>query len=286
MGHRLSSVVATSDCGLVEDSDAWFQIASLTFAVDGVAYDDRWDDEARRVLSAPRAKVTTAGPTPGSFLIAMERSAGRDVIIVPTGSRFSAAAAAARLACEGLDLPLADREVFLIDSRTAGPGLTLLVRNAVRAARNGASVREIYRGISRAIPTIHIVGWIQETASLLGSGRMGRLAGIIGTRVGISPIFALRNGRMRLVTLTEQAPSAIEHMATVLCEKEQLPGSQACIHHVDALALAAALGDRLSGAGLASVSIQEATPAVGVHLGRGAVVAAVIAPPSNDLPRD
>lgn len=286
MGHRLSSVVTTSDCGLSEDPDAYLQIAPLTFAVDGVAHDDHWDDEARRVLSVRRAKLTTAAPTPASFLRGIERSAGRHVIILPTGSRFSSAAAVAMRACECLDQPSSDREVFLIDSRTAGPGLSLLVRNAVAAARNGASVREIYRGIGRATPTIHIVGWVQETASLLGSGRLGRLAGVIGTRVGVSPIFALSNGRIRLVTLTEQPPSAIEHMAAVLSQKKHRPGSQACVHHVDALPLAAALGDRLSCGGFASVSIQEATPAVGVHLGRGAVVAAVMALPSDELWRD
>ena len=275
-GRRGVSVVATSDCALNDDPDAGMSIAPLSFMVAGRVYDDHWDDTTRRALIAQSANVTTSAPTPASFLRAIERAAGRDVVVVTTGSRFSAAKAAARCALQVLGRQAGSQEVLLVDSQSAGPGLGILARLALSSARAGLSVREVHRRTTCAASNVRIVGWIPETASLIRSGRLGRLAGAVTTKLGIRPIFGLADGRIRLLALNEQAESAMAHVAGALVHTGRARIGDACILHVDAQEMAADLSHRLQVAGTGNVAMYEASPVVSLHLGRGAVVAAVI----------
>jgi DegV family protein with EDD domain len=144
--------------------------------------------------------VRTAGPPPGRFAAAIQRSqgqgAGRDgdgVLILTVArsmsSTYQAAALAARRAAgPGLG------PVEVLDTGTAAGGQGLVVLAAARAAQQGRPFAEVAAAARTAAERVRLVATLDNLDQLVAGGRLPRAVGRLGTLLGVQPLFEFSRG--------------------------------------------------------------------------------------------
>jgi DegV family protein with EDD domain len=117
--------------------------------------------------SLPRTSI----PSPGDIAkVYVQLAAGTDEILsIHLSPRYSGALNAAIVAREYAP---AGCTIEVVDSRTVSMGCGLVVMAAARAARAGASLKQLMPVVNQAIRRTHIVGMIADIKYLLGGRRL------------------------------------------------------------------------------------------------------------------
>jgi fatty acid-binding protein DegV len=120
---------------------------------DGEASEDdaRSLERAYRELADGRA-VASSAPTPLDYLAAIEGAEAPSVVVVTPAEELSTMYRNACIAAE-----MAEREVVVVDSRSAAAGQALVVLEAWKAARAGMPLDRITRCARRAIERADVV---------------------------------------------------------------------------------------------------------------------------------
>ena len=149
---------------------------------DGV---DLSTDDFYRKLRTGDILPKTSAPAPGIFGETYEQVAqGADAIIsIHVSDNLSAVLEAARVGGSGLQFPIS-----IIDSQTASMACGLLVITAARAAKEGASLKEIEALVREAIPRTITYGVFSTLEYLYKGGRIGRAQAFLGSILKLSPI--------------------------------------------------------------------------------------------------
>jgi DegV family protein with EDD domain len=151
--------------------------------------------------------ITTAAPSPGEFLDAVQRSSRDEAVILTVASRVSGAWNAARLAAESAEIPLS-----VVDTETAAGAQALVVRAAAEAAARGADRAAVELAAREAIAEVRLVAVVDGLENLARSGRVPGIAGWAGRMLGLQPLFEFRHGtvrRLRPATSREAALTRI-----------------------------------------------------------------------------
>jgi DegV family protein with EDD domain len=151
--------------------------------------------------------ITTAAPSPGEFLDAVERSGADGAVILTVASRVSGAWNAARLAAESVEIPLS-----VVDTETAAGAQALVVLAAAAVAAGGADRAAVERAARVAIEEVRLVAVVDGLEHLVRSGRVPGIAGWAGRMLGLHPMFEFRHGvarRLRPVASREAALTRI-----------------------------------------------------------------------------
>lgn len=230
-------------------------------------------------MTAPDAPFpTTAATSPGVFGEIFERcfAAGADAIVcVDIAETLSGTIRSARIAAEMLP----DREIHVVDGRSASMAVGLLAQLGAEMAEAGVPAGEIAATLAaRAEDTTFFV--VLETLEYLRRG--GRISGVqaaVGTLLSVKPIITIvdghveqadrvrtrQKGRRRVIELAAARPAervAIMHALNESAEIETFRDE-----------LVAALP---GGIDPARVSIQPIGPSIGPHVGPGALGAIVL----------
>jgi DegV family protein with EDD domain len=104
--------------------------------------------------------------------------------------------------------------VTLIDSKTTGVGLGLLVQAAAEAAQEGASSLEVKRFIHSRIAHIYTVFCIQSLTYLSQAMHLDPAQAVVGEMLGVIALFLLENGRLVPV----QKARNLRHLSDLLHE--------------------------------------------------------------------
>lgn len=113
--------------------------------------------------------VSTAAPSPGEFLEAIEAAdSGSGVVVVTVASRLSASYEAARLAAS---LTRTGR-VTLVDSGTATAGEGLVALAAARAAAQGGLLDEVAAAAQGAADRVQLVAHLGDVGAVARRGRL------------------------------------------------------------------------------------------------------------------
>jgi len=149
------------------------------------------DELVRRV----HAGVTTAAPSPGEFLEAIEKAEGGDgVVVVTVAAHLSASASAARLAGQ---LAQAEHEVRVVDSESATAGEGLVALAAARAAAQEAPLEAVVAAARAAAARVRVVAQIAGLSYLARTGRVPAAAVLAARLTGLRPVFSLVRGEVR-----------------------------------------------------------------------------------------
>lgn len=211
---------------------------------------------------------TTAAPSPGQFMQAYERLAEqgvKEIISVHLSSTLSNLHAAAQMAAEAME----HVRVRVIDARQASMGVGFAALAAARAAAAGQSLPEIAERVKSVVQRTRLFAVIDTLEFLRRSGRLNFLEAGLGGLLQIKPILKLHDG----VIATERVRTrgqALQRLIGLL--HEQLPVEQIAVAHTAARERAEELlaeVRHLLPAG--EIPIVEATPAIGVHVGTGAL---------------
>jgi DegV family protein with EDD domain len=213
---------------------------------------------------------TTAAPASGAFTEAYERLAAEgasQIISIHISSTLSAILNAARLGAEATD----SVPVTLVDSRQLSLGLGLLVLSAAEAARAGKSNEEILALLDSSLARTHVFALLDTLEFLRRSGRVSWTQFGLGTLLKIKPILHVYDGEVTIVEKVRTSSRARQRLVELVGELGPL--QQSGLLHTNAREAAAELRTMSSHLFPAGTSPQafEVTPAVGAHIGPGAV---------------
>ena len=188
--------------------------------------------------------VTTAAPSPGEFLGAIERSGCDEVVVLTVSARVSATWNAARLAAAESPIP-----AQVIDTDTAAGAQALVVLAAAQAAAAGADRAAVEAVALDVVGRVRFVAVIDGLDYLVRSGRVPGLAGWAGRVLGLKPLFEFRHGAVRRLRPAVSREAALSRILGYWRRSRQHAGIGCRLHvaglHADAEADAEGLLKRI-----------------------------------------
>jgi DegV family protein with EDD domain len=182
------------------------EVVPITVTIDGQEYLEGVDLDADRfyeLLGAePAPHVSTSHPSPGQFAAAYDTLLQRgcdQILSINLMAATSGTLNSARLAARSLPIP-----VRLVDSGTAGFGISCCVWAAAEAVASGASIDEavqIAESLSPQIGAVLIVGQLEFM----------RTGSALDTTDGI-PVIKMHDGRLEIVDHATTMIDAVQIM--------------------------------------------------------------------------
>ena len=148
------------------------------------------------------------------FMKAAEET--ESVIVITATSKLSKIHLHAKATISGIH----DKDITLIDSRTAGSTLGLLVIEAAKMAQNGSSKDEILSRIHSLMPKVAHINVIDDMSNIYRAGRMGWLSKQLGQMMQVKPVLIMRDGTSISAGRFRGRKEVIERLCTI--------GSHAC----------------------------------------------------------
>ncbi|NJN55128.1 MAG: DegV family protein [Anaerolineae bacterium] len=220
---------------------------------------------------------TTAAPAPGTFAEVYERltrEGATEILSIHLASALSATYDNARM---GADAAENACPVHIFDSQQITLGGGLLVLTAVEALAAGQSLPEVMQLLAECAPRTRVFGMIDTMESLRRGGRVSWAQFGIGTLLQIKPVMMISAGEVKVIARVRTRKKALPEMLRLV--EEFGPFARIAILHVHAPEAAVELQQQsahLFPDGETPI-IAEVTPAIGTHLGLGAVGFAAIA---------
>ncbi len=225
---------------------------------------------------------TTAAPAVGTFTGLYEQltaEGATQILSMHIAHDLSATYNTARLGAANAN----SAPVTLFDTRQITLGAGLLVLLAAEAAAAGQSVAQIMAMLDEKVHRTRVFGMIDSLESLHRSGRVSWTQFGIGSLLQIKPIMMIADGVISAAAKVRTRKRALTQMLKMVAELA--PFERLAIIHVNAQDAAEELyqlsGDLFASLAEAAPMIQGITPAVGTHLGVGAVGFAAV---SAELP--
>jgi DegV family protein with EDD domain len=213
---------------------------------------------------------STSQASPGEFVdkfrLAREKHNADAVVCITVGSRLSGTHASAEVAAGMVDFP-----VKVVDSCTASIALGFIVLAAAVVRDRNGSLDDIVKAAQDAADRSRLVFTLSTLEYLHRGGRIGGARRFIGTALSIKPILHLKNGVVEPLENVRTRRRAVERLIDLAMEyKDQHPLWFGMLHtHAPELeTVSAELRERLKPEMFLQV---VASPAVGVHVGPGAI---------------
>lgn len=271
----------TSPCGLVIDSGAELEVGPqrgltvvpLRIAFGEAVYRDGVDITPDVFYSRLRAgeTPTTSTPSPGEYLEAFRASDAERVVCltIPRGlsAMYESATLAARLLADEGDR----RRIDVVDTGQAAAGFALVARAAAELCLAGAPADDILARVSRACAEVRMYGTLRTLRYLARSGRVPSIAAGVSDLLGVRPIFELRNGEARRLSLVRGERRVVRDFQRIA--REHLPSDVTLwllVFHSGAEAAAATMREALHA--VLRVGRSETitlTPVMGAYTGPG-----------------
>ncbi|RMH02311.1 MAG: DegV family protein [Chloroflexi bacterium] len=211
---------------------------------------------------------TTAAPASGTFAEVYDhllRNGASEILSIHLSANLSATYNAARLGAEAVD----PNRIKLFDSRQITIGTGWQVQAAAEAAFSGQSSSEIMALLENLRPRVRIFGMLDNLESLRRSGRVNWAQFGIGTLLQIKPVLMIYDGQINVVAKVRTRKRSTQHMVNLV--KQLAPFERLAVLHVNAPEAALALAEEARTLLDDDLPVMEVGPAIGVHLGLGAI---------------
>ena len=272
-------IVTDSACDIPEDLTQEFSIIKVPTHIiwDGEQYLDSLTmtaEEFYRRLPTTSAIPTSSQPSLGEFRQAFEEAeaqGAQEIVCLTVSSKLSGTFESASNAAKECKLP-----VHVVDTRAISMQQGWQVLAAPRAARLGASVRQVLDAIEAVRQKVVFSVGLPSLANLARSGRLGPAFKLIGNVViAVHPLVAVNaeSGKIEPVALARTKKSMLDK---VFNHFKQKVGNglklYAAVMHGAALKEAQFLKERIQQELMPVELIVTSTgPVLGAHAGPGAV---------------
>lgn len=252
-------------------------VVGLFSTLDGVTYADDAEDYAPfyRALAASSEFPTTSQPSVQSLVDAFEApvAAGHDVVGVFISSLMSGTYATAQLAREMVLERHPEAVIEIVDGESNSMELGYAAIAGAREAASGGPVERVVAAVRDMMARTRFLFVPQTLEYLRRGGRIGAASALIGSLLKIRPILTVVGGRTDVFARVRTAERAVEQMVQAFLEDVRTKGGlvEAVVHHIDAETAGAQLAARLSEAVGRSIACVAIGPAVGAHVGPGAL---------------
>ncbi|MFE7798821.1 DegV family protein [Nocardia sp. NPDC057440] len=223
--------------------------------------------------------VTTSAASPGELRAvyeqALERSGGDGVVAVHISRQLSGTWEAGRQAVRDMD---AADHVRLVDSLGAGLATGLPVLAAARRARGGAALDIVYDTAVSASSRSRTFILVNRTEQLRRGGRLSSAAAFFGSELVTKPLLQIVEGRLELREKVRTRSKAYAKLVAAAVDAAGEDGAAVAVQHLGAEEVAHTVATQLRDLvpGIRELIIAEFGPALGVHLGPGAVGVLVV----------
>ena len=234
---------------------------------------DIGDDEFYEKLVHGPVHPTTSIPTPKDFADVYNKLAQEtdEIISIPITSKESGTYNAAVLAKE---LVTRKCRIEVVDSLSMSMALGLLVAEAGRQAKAGASLDKVTELVRRTIPKMHLIFLLDTLKYVVRGGRLSKPYGIIGSALRVKPLLTLKEGDLSMVGVARTKAKAVERLYEFAKGFPKVKGL--AVAYTTAHDEARAFTDRLKAAfpGV-PVSLMRVGSSLGTHAGPGGMGIAV-----------
>ena len=266
-------IVTDSACDLPQSvvDELGITVVPLTIRINDVEYVDREQLSVDQFWTACASSPTlpeTAAPAPGQFEAAYRRLAAEgatSIVAINLSAGLSATMQSAELAARSV---APDITVTVIDSEQVTLGLGLVVAEAARLAREGASHDTIVDTVRSLARRTKVWGALDTLENLKKGGRIGGAKALLASALAFKPIIEVRDGKVEqggkqrtrskaLAFIVEQlvAAGAVEHLWVM---------NAACDDTAEFVAM---LQPHFAG----TIRVGDIGPVVGSHAGRGTI---------------
>ncbi len=251
-------------------------IVPLTVHFQEESYRDGIDLDTERFfvkLAQSAALPTTSQPSESAFRETYEELSkdGSEILSIHISSRLSGTMNSARLAAQELEGRVT---VHLVDSNFTSMSLGMIVLEAARAVKGGASTTEVLDLVSQTITKSHLLLVVDTLEYLQKGGRIGRAGAFLGSILNIKPVLTLEEGEVRPLERVRTRSRAIERLyewATSFTGSAEI-----AVMHATTPADAKTLADRLAAVFPdMTIHLGRIGPVVGTHIGPGAMAVMV-----------
>jgi DegV family protein with EDD domain len=226
-------------------------------------------------MTAPDAPFpTTAAASPGDFKTAFEAAFDRGaeaVVCVNVSGDLSGTLKSAQVAA-GL---LGDREIRVIDSRTASMGVGQLAQMGAELASQGRSAEEIAGVLEARKADVDLYVALDTLEYLKRGGRISGARAAVGTMLSIKPIITVQAGIVENADRVRSRQKARERVLELLTAKPLERAALLHSTHADVEEFRERFLER-SGLDPSRVQTMLIGPSVGPHLGPGCVGAVIM----------
>ncbi len=235
---------------------------------DGV---DLAPEDFYRRLETDQVIPTTSQPTPQEMVQVYEKAkknGAEEIVILTISNAMSGTHESAKKATELVDIP-----VHVQDSKSNTMSLGWQVLAAARAREAGGDVQTMLSAAKQARDNMVLMISLDTLKFLHKGGRIGGAQKFLGTALNFKPILEIIDGAFEGVERIRTRTKALNRLVELLIDRI---GGRAPVHlaamHANSCDRAAQLiemaGSQIE---LEQSTISEVSPAVGVHLGPGAV---------------
>ena len=231
------------------------------------------DDEFYYKLTHDSIHPTTSVPTPKDFADVYNRLAEQtdEIVSVHLTSRESGTYNSAVL---GKELVTKKCRVEVIDSLSVSLGCGLLVLEAAREAKAGASLERVSELVRQAVPKVHLLILVDTLKYVVRGGRLSKAHGIIGAVIKVKPMLTLKEGDLSLVGVARTKAKAVERLYEFARSFSKV--KEIAVAYTTTPDEAKALADRVKAVFPdAPLFITRVGSALGTHAGPGAMGIAV-----------
>lgn len=221
-----------------------------------------------------KAEISTARPSPATFLRAYEQAAkggADDIVSLHLSGGLSGTVESARAAADEAPVP-----VRVVDSRSVCMGLGFAAIAAAQDAAAGLDLQEIAERAELRCRATSVRLVVHSLERLHRGGRIGGARALLGSALAIKPVLHMVDGHVEPLERVRTASRALARLQELtVAECEALPdwadGVEVGVHHLDATAraepLAAALSERIEG----PVELSPMSAVIGAHVGLGTI---------------
>ncbi|HSQ38066.1 MAG TPA: DegV family protein [Acidimicrobiia bacterium] len=267
-------IVTDSSCDLPDDVIAQHRIEVVPLSVrfgeeELLDREELSTEEFWRRLTTARVLPETAAAPVGRFQEAFARvvSAGADgIVVVILSAKVSATIQSATLAAEQFTAGI---PVRVVDSGLVSTALGLAVIEAAKVAAAGASIEQVEAAARSACERGRIFATPATLEYLRRGGRIGGAAALIGGLLDVKVLIGFEEGKVagvgRVRSRTRALSAILEHVAGQRGSIRHL-----AVVHSDPVELPEFL-QHLTAIYEGEVMVARIGPAVGTHIGPGAV---------------
>jgi len=266
-------IVTDSTCDLPSDSvhKLGVTVLPLNIHIGESAYKDGVDisrEEFYRQLPGLNPFPKTASPSPAGFDKLYHRLADEGVsaiLSIHISETLSATVNEARIAAEQFTrIP-----ITVLDSSQLSLGTGFLVEKAAQLAAAGHSLEEILSALKDQMQRSYVFASIKTLEYLRRGGRMHSAVAHIGEFLKIKPLLHMNMGKSSVARVRTQKKATEQLMAWL---EEYAPFERLAILHAGIQEEAEALRESVRAYWPESnVPVMQITPALGAHLGVGAL---------------
>ena len=227
--------------------------------------------EFYRRLEGSESIPTTSQPSAGDFIALFETLAKEhDAIIAPLiSSGVSGTVASAELALQSFKTV----PVEMMDTHLASGGVGLVVEAAAKAIAEGKDLKAVRTAAQRVQEKMKVYFVVDTLKYLHKGGRIGGASRYIGSALNIKPILYLDdNGKIDALEKVRTKKKATERIIELGAEHTDGRKARAVVMHASAREEAEDFKERVAEQiTCEQIDIYEIGPAVGVHVGPGAI---------------